>query len=240
MKYVIGVLVFCGVIACACVLFAQTPVDPSGHWVGAITLPAAEMSIEVDLTRTAAGAVEGTFGRPDRQLRGLRLARVVANGRAISFAIKNSKAGEHFQGILFADGQTISGEVTSSLGTAPFSLTRDGDARVTRTRVSAPLSGAIEGRWSGAATSNGTSIRVGLVMTNNTDGTSSGMLITAEGMEIGVTSIAQDGARVAIDLSNLGATYAGTLNEGATQLAGTFTQGEVTMPLVFERATMSR
>jgi hypothetical protein len=236
MKYAIGVLVFAGMlIACASLLFAQSAIDPSGHWVGTITIPGGEMPIEVDLSRNAAGVIEGTFGRSDQPLRGLRLAKVAADGRAISFAIKNSKASEHFQGILFADNQTLSGEVTSALGTAPFTLTRSGDPRLTTTRVGAALSKAIEGRWSGSANAGGAPIRVGLVFANNADGTATGTLITAEGMEIGVTSVVEDGSHVTIDLSNLDARYAATLNPEGTELTGTFTQGPANLPLVLQR-----
>ena len=74
-------------------------------------------------------------------------------------------------------------------------------------------------------------------MTNHADGTSTGALVNRGegGLEIPVR-ITQDGARVTLDVPALGGSYAGTLNENATELTGTYSQGGRSAPLIFKHA----
>jgi hypothetical protein len=52
-RYAVGLLIFIAALCCATFVFAQTPVDPTGHWEGSITVPFGEVRIEVDITRDA-------------------------------------------------------------------------------------------------------------------------------------------------------------------------------------------
>ena len=90
-------------------LIAQTSVDPSGHWVGAVLTPNMEVAIEVDLTKEG-DELSGTFANPDQNLRGLPLGSVAVDGRSVSFQVRGSAPGERtFKGILSDDGESMSG-----------------------------------------------------------------------------------------------------------------------------------
>ena len=73
------------------VLFAQPAGDPSGHWTGAIHVPAfngdspREVAIEIDLASNAGGKLAGTFGQPAQNVKGLPLSSVSLKGKAVSF-----------------------------------------------------------------------------------------------------------------------------------------------------------
>lgn len=243
MKYAVGLLIFIAAMVCASVLFAQeavsgrpvaTAVDPSGHWVGTVTAPFGEVRVEVDITRTG-DRLTATLNQPAQRVRALPLRNVTLDGRAIGFEVSGSGA---FQGILFADGRTIGGDFTTRDGSAPFNLTREGDAV-----VDAPLSGPaitadLEGRWTGVLEAGGRQLRFALVLANQADGTSVGRVVSIDegGLEVPV-GIAQSGRAVTLDIRMTSAKYSGTLNTDGTELTGTFAQGDLTLPLVFRRDT---
>jgi hypothetical protein len=83
-------------------LLAQTAVDPSGHWAGAIHVPpfngasSREIGIDVDLVKKADGALAGTFGQPAQNLKGLPLGKITVEGAAVTFELKASSGGGLF------------------------------------------------------------------------------------------------------------------------------------------------
>jgi hypothetical protein len=215
--------------------YAQPASDPTGHWEGGIAAPSGEIRIELDLGRKPGGAFFGTLGNPAKKLTGLPLAAVTVQGDSVRFEIKGSLGSEVFQGTLLPDGRTLAGEFSTQGGAAPFSLTRTGDARFEATPRSPAITRQLEGAWSGSVEADGKRITLLLKLTNHGDGTSTGVLVSAEGMEIAITRIAQDGASVRLDVSRVGGAYEGKLDSEAGELAGTWTQGPVSLPLTFKR-----
>jgi hypothetical protein len=55
-------------------------------------------------------------------------------------------------------------------------------------------------------------------------------------LEVPLSKIAQNGANVTLGLDAVNGSYSAELKAGGTELAGTFHQGEVTLPLNFKRA----
>jgi hypothetical protein len=210
--------------------------DPSGHWEGAINIPGGEIPFQVDLSKNAQGKLVATYSRPENDLRGLPLANVTLDGRAIAFDL-TVDGGAKFQGIFYADGKTISGDVTAAIGSAPFSLTRTGDAALTSTPPNAPIDKALEGVWHGTLALPGRKLRLVLRLSNESDGTSTGTIISVDqgGIEFSL-GIAQKATSLTLNTPAIGGDfYAGALN-AAGELAGTFTQGQATVPLTFLRA----
>ena len=99
MRFINGpILVASLLLVPAPVLRAQT-VDPSGHWTGAIHIPAyngasaREIGIDVDIANAAGGGLEATFGQPAQHIKGLPLGKVALDGNAISFELKANGGG---------------------------------------------------------------------------------------------------------------------------------------------------
>jgi len=210
--------------------------DPSGHWEGAINIPGGEIPFQVDLSKNAQGKLVATYSRPENDLRGLPLANVTLDGGAIAFDL-TVDGGAKFQGIFYADGKTISGDVTAAIGSAPFSLTRTGDAALTSTPRNGPIDKALEGVWHGTLALPGRKLRLVLRLSNESDGTSTGTIISVDqgGIEFSL-GIAQKATSLMLNTPAIGGDfYAGALN-AAGELAGTFTQGQATVPLTFLRA----
>ena len=227
-------------------LSAQTNEDPSGHWEGTISAPFGEVLIEVDLAKNAKGELAGTFGQPAQELngralsklKGLPLARVAVNGKAVAFQIKVTAEGGAFDGLLLADGKSMAGDFTSQGGTVPFKLTRTGEARIEPPPKSPPISKAMEGIWNGALDVQGKQVRLVLKMSNQPDRTSTGSLASIDegGVEVPV-AIAQKAEHLTLEVKVTGGSYAGALNAAGTELVGTYTMHGIALPLTFRRAS---
>lgn len=234
MRAVLATLLVVSLLAAATAARAQS-VDPSGHWEGAITIPGGEIPFQVDLAKNAAGKLTATYSRPENGLKGLPLANVTLDGRAIAFDL-TVDGGAKFQGIFVADG-TISGDVTAPIGSAPFSLTRTGDAQVIAAPRNAPISQAFEGTWNGTLSLEGRNLRLVLRMSNASDGTAAATIVSVDqgGIEFPL-GLTQKAATITLNTPSIGGDfYTGALTD-AGELKGTFSQGSVTAPLTFVRA----
>lgn len=224
-------LAFVIVLCTTTLLLAQVPADPTGHWDGAITAPFGEVKMAVDLTRDG-GDLKGTFTAG--QLNGIPLGNVVMDGRAITLKIGR----ETFQGILFADGRTISGDYNGPAGSAPFNLTRTGDAIVEPPTRNPAIAREFEGQWGGALDVQGRTLRVILRLSNEVDGTSRATFVSVDegGLEM-PSAVAQQGSNLVLNVKMTGGGYAAVLNTAGTELAGTYTLQGMALPLTLTRTT---
>jgi hypothetical protein len=225
-------------------LLAQTAVDPSGHWTGAIHVPpfngagSREVPIEVDLTKNAGGALAGTFSQSGQNLKGLPLASVALDGAAVTFELRAGTGGGIFHGKL-SSPTTMTGEFTTTEGAynIPFDLTRAGDANIAAVPKSARVGQELEGRWSGIIDAGGKQERLVLTMTNQRDGTAIGTIVDLDGSNVEIpVALTQHASALTVDIKVVGATYAATMSPGG-ELVGTWTQGPVKLPLTFTRVT---
>ena len=213
-------------------LRAQTAADPSGHWEGAIDIPGNSIQFELDLAKNGAGELMGVVTSRDAK-GGLPLARIAVEGRSVTFYARSDQP---FHGVLSPDARSISGDTTLSGYTLPFSMSRTGDARIEPPATGAPITRELEGTWNGALTVDGTALRLVLAMSNQPGGLSVGrMELVDEGGLIVPVVIAQSSSRVNVELRGVRGSYTGTLNGDGTELAGTWTNGSISVPLTFRR-----
>jgi hypothetical protein len=221
--------------------YAQAPVDPSGHWAGAIHVPSfngagsREIAIEIDLATNDGGVLGGTFSQPDQNVKGLPLSNVSREGRAVSFEIKTSGGGV-FRGMQ-ADAMSISGEFVTTQGgyTIPFDLKRAGEARIAPAPKSPPIGKELEGTWNGTIEVGGKSERLVLKMINQADGTAIGTIQDIDGSNVEIpVAMTQKASNLTLDLTVVGASYTAVLN-GDNELVGSWTQGPVNLPLTFKK-----
>ena len=224
------------VLAPAAALRAQTAVDPSGHWEGSIKMPNMEVNIEIDLAKNSKGEMAGTFGQPAQGVKGLPLSTVAVENRSVRFVVKGGADPATFEGVLAADGQSLAGEITQSGATGALKLTRTGDARIAPPPKNAPIGKELEGTWNGALDLGGRQMRIVLKMANQPDGTATGTVVSADGSGVEIPiAMTQKAASVTIDVASVGASFVGALNATGTELAGTWTQGQASLPLTFKR-----
>lgn len=217
-------------------LLAQTAFDPSGHWEGTVQAPTMEVKFEIDLTKNSKGELEGTFGQPVQNLKGLSLSSFVLEGKLIRFQIKGAPGERVFEGALGGDGKYMSGDYTQSGYAMPFSMTRTGDARIEARVRSAPIGKELEGTWNGTLDVNGIQRRLVLTMSNQSDTATASIVNVEEGLEIPITTITQDASNLILEVKAVGGSYSGALNQERTELVGTWTQGPAVLPLIFRLA----
>ena len=228
-------------IAPAASVFAQAAPDPSGHWSGAIHVPpfngasAREVGVEIDLAKNNKGVIDGRFSQPAQNVKGLPLSNVSVNGRAIAFELKATNGGGLFRGTL-ADAGTISGEFVTAEGgyNIPFDLKRTGDAQIAPAPRNAPIGKELEGSWNGTIDVGGKSERLVLKMTNHADGTSTATILDLDGSNVEIpVGITQSGTHLTVEVAAVNAAYTAVLT--GSELAGTWAQGGLSLPLTFTR-----
>ena len=213
-------------------LLAQTA-DPGGHYEGAISSPAGEMALQIDLTKTARGDIAGTLTIPAQKLTGFPLTDVVVKDQDVSFAIATSGGG-YYRGEL--QGNRISGEFSTQMGAFPLDFERTGAARAYELPKSARVGHELEGVWNGLLDVEG-GMRVTLKLSNQADGTSSGTLISVDENDLSVpVVIAQDGATLSLTLPMIGSSFVGAVNTAGTEVSGTYTTSRgLALPLVLKK-----
>src|SRR5262245_21660956 len=188
-------------IALAAVLLSPTPllcaqtVDAVGHYEGSVSSPAGELTLEIDLTRTANGQMAGTLTIPMQKLKGLPLSNVVVSGKDVSFDVATSGGG-YFRGEL--DEKGISGEFSMQGGGFELAFARAGAAHTYAVPASAAIGKELEGQWKGTLDVDG-GMRVIVNLANHPDGTSSGTVVSVDENNLTVpAAIAQDGAKLTL------------------------------------------
>jgi hypothetical protein len=215
----------------------QTAAAPSGHWEGTIQAPETEVKIEIDLAANDKGNLAGTYGEPAQGVKGFPLSSVALEGRSLRFVVKGGDAPATFDGLLSADGRSISGTLVQRDYSLPFTMMRTGDARIAPAPKNAAIGKELEGTWNGTLELGTKPMRLVLSVANQPDGTAVGTIVSPDGSGVEIPiAIAQKASSVTIDVTSVGAAYVGVLNTGATELAGTWRQRSSTMPLTFRRA----
>jgi hypothetical protein len=210
-------------------LYAQT-----GHWEGVIQLPAGEIPIQVDLDRNSAGEFRGSFSNSSEHLQGFPLADIGMKGREVYFQIKGTPGNRAFIGTLAPDSKTMTGEFKQSQFTLRFVLSRAGEAHVAPIAKLATVPKELEGIWNGSADVSGQSMQLVLNLANQTDGSASGTIHTlADDLEIPVSELKQTASDITLELKAIGGTITASLN--GAQLAGTYTQGATSFPVMFRK-----
>ena len=219
------------------VAFLIQTMDPSGHWVGSISIPEMLLQIEVDIDKKANGQLVATFGQPEQGVKGLPFSSVTIEGRAIRLVLKSGPESSTFEGTLSQDGQELSGTATQSGMSAPFKLARTGDARVAPAPKNAPISPRLEGTWTGALDVNGVPQRLIMKMANQPDGTSVATVMSPDGSGVEIPiAITQEGNQIAVDVPSVGASFAGVLDAAGSAITGTWEQAGMALPVTFRRA----
>ena len=211
----------------------QAAAPPSGQWVG--TLPA-EPGLEMEINLDRKGAEwYGTISVPQQGAKGLPLGVVTVKSQTVTFTLQGAAGDPRFSGELSADGKTISGTFTQGGGSLPLSLAWKGPPKFGVPQKSTPITKDFAGPWEGTLDVNGTTLHLRLVLANGSAG-ATGVLVSLDqnNAELPISTITQDSTRLKLDLSMISGAFDGELKDG--ELAGTWTQGPISRPIVFKRA----
>jgi hypothetical protein len=235
MRVLVGSLLSAVLLVASQALLAQA-VDPSGHWEGAVQMAGQELRVEFDLAKNAKGELVGTFSQPLQGVKGLPLSSLSVEGRSVRFALKAGPDVSTFVAALSADGKTLAGDASQRGESAPFSLTRTGDARIAAAPKNAAIGKQLEGTWNGTLDLGDRQMRLVVKMANQPGGGAAGTVMSPDGSGVEIPiAMAQKDASVTIDVPSVGAGFAGAFNAERTEIAGTWTQGGSSLPLTLRR-----
>ena len=211
----------------------QSTPAPSGHWVG--TLEAGvSLGVEVDLAQQGASIWRGTFSVPAQGQKGVPLSDITVKNTSVEFAIKGGMGDPRFKGELSADGKTITGTFSQGGGLVPLTLTWKGEPQFEAPIKNAAVSKTVLGTWEGTLDVKGTMLRLVLTLANGPDG-ATGRLVSVDqnNFEIPVSRITEEGSRLKLVITMVSGGFEGDVK--GDEIAGTWTQGPLSLPLVFKR-----
>jgi hypothetical protein len=205
----------------------------AGHWTGTIAGP--ELAVEIDLVQKGGTAWHGTISIPAQGTKGIPLSEVSVKGTAVAFTIPGAPGNPHYAGTLSADGKTIAGDFMQGGATLLLRLTRQGEPKFEVPQKSSPITKDLVGNWEGSLDVKGQILRLVLKLANGANG-ATGVLVSLDqnNLEIPVATITQQGSRLKLLVTMISGTFDGELK--GDELAGTWTQGPLNLPLVFKRA----
>jgi hypothetical protein len=139
-----------------------------------------------------------------------------------------------FKGELSADGKTITGTFSQAGVSVPLTLTWKGEPQFEAPIKNAAVSKAVLGTWEGALDVKGTMLRLVLTLANGPDG-ATGKLVSVDqnNFEIPVSRITEEGSRLKLVIAMVSGGFEGDVK--GDEIAGTWTQGPLSLPLVFKR-----
>jgi uncharacterized protein len=208
--------------------------DLSGHWEGILQAPEMMIDFQIDIARAPGGEYIGTISLPSEKLHGLPLKVVTLSGQAVGF---NARSDQTFAGTLSDDGNSMTGEFTMQGGSAPFRLTRSGDARIEAPPTSPKISERLAGTWNATVGTRQGGVSVVLTLSNTGEGRSMGSLVNLHdgGIELPL-AIEETASGVTLRTTPIDSSFSGTLSADGTVLDGTLRQRTQSVPVTFRRA----
>lgn len=209
--------------------------DMRGHWTGSLETPAGPLAIEVDLDKSASGWV-GSVSIPAQGANGLPLDAISFTDGKASFHFKGLPGDPTFAGALSSDGKSLEGTFSQGPVMLPLKLTLAGDPKVELPKANPAVAQQFVGNWEGTIPA-GPGLRVILTIANGKDGAEATMVSVDQGnAQIPVAGIAQNGAKLSLDLKAVGGGYEAEISGDGAQLNGTFTQAGNSFPLQLKKS----
>jgi hypothetical protein len=217
----------------------------AGRWNGIAQIPGLPLHVTIDLDRDASGNWIGSIVIPELNMKGQPLQDIAQRDGTVAFAIKGALAEAKAEPARFEtrfDGDsTLSGTFTQAGNRAPVSFTRSGDAQVDRPPHSTAVAKEFEGKWIGEYELMGYPRHVTVTFTNHAGAPASVefLIVGKKNNNLPVDLVTQSGDFVRIESHEIGINFEGRLQGDRGQLAGTYEQGPIELPLVLRRPTGS-
>ena len=210
---------------------AQSNPDPSGHWEGSIRAPFGEIPIALDLWRDATGQVAAAFSRGDGSISGFPLTSVELKGAELRLELKASGGGI-FRGSLV--NGTLMGTFAAFAGTVPFDVKRTGEPQIVKAPENAAISKRLEGMWTARLAVGADQMTFTMTLANTGTGTATAVIADDHGVNVPL-KITEDGPHVSFEIISARGTFTGTLNDGASEITGTYVEGPLNASATFKR-----
>jgi len=202
-----------------------------GRYEGVLKAPNGDTSIALDLEKNAKQVWIGSFdiNLPNAP-KGIPLEKLTVDGDNVSWQMN----GGAFKAKLNAEQKTLNGSASAAGGEVPFALKRTGDAKVNLPPPSTPITKEFIGPWEGTVEMQpGQPLRLLAIFATDANGKGMGEIVSIDqgGVKIPISTFTQNGSKLNFEIRSVGGSYAGTLNEAKTEIAGEWSQAGRTAPL---------
>jgi hypothetical protein len=223
--------------ALAVCAFAQSRPPAAAHWEGVIHVPNRDMKIAIDLDQNEKGEWIGDLDFPQEGMTDFPLSHIAVEGNTVKFEMAGIPGDPSFDGEISPDGKILAGDFGQGGGSVPGELKWVSEPKVVLPARNTAIAKEFEGSWEGSIPGpDGQAHAAVLKLANGADGRATGLIVGREGMEFGVSSIAQTGSRLQFEVKAIGGMFSGELK--GDELTGTWKAGgSREFPLAFRRAS---
>jgi hypothetical protein len=179
---------------------------------------------------------------PPQGVRGFAFDTIKLDGTAVEFTLTGLPGDPHFTGQLASDGQSITGELAQGGAAMPFHLARGTKPPAQPDANAVPAKGeagkGVAGKWRGSIKpAPGVELRLEADLRAAADGKLSGDLFSLDqgGGALPIETLTEKDGAVQFDLPRIRGGFSGKLNADGSEIAGEWSQGGRTTPLVFKR-----
>jgi uncharacterized protein len=228
MKNKLLILLF--LLGLSCQVFGQTPPkDFEGSWHGALEVGGQKLRVVVTVTKSDAGVYAGKVESVDQNAT-IPIDTISVTGDAVRLEIKSLAV--VFEGTLNKERTEVTGTFTQSDQKLPLTLKRS-DQKAENPPVTKDFVGA----WQGTLEAGGQKLRLVVTVTKSDAGVYSGKFESLDqAATIPIDTITVNGDAVRLEIKTPPIVFEGTLNKERTEVTGTFTQGDQSIPLTFKRS----
>jgi len=216
---------------------------PEGRWTGSVAIPGRELPLVVDLAPDTSGAWTGSFVMPGLGIKGAPLANIAVTSGNVTFdtggrLVSDAHGPATFTARLTQDG-ALSGEMKQGGNTAPFSLTRSGDAQVERAVRSTPVGPELAREWQGDYEMSGYPRHVTIGFENHPDAaaTATFVIVGKQTNNLPVDLVTAEGEFVRIESQANQVAFEGRLLKESGELEGVIELGSLEVPIVMRRSS---
>jgi hypothetical protein len=230
----IGSLVLIAVLASMVAPVCQAQTQLAGDWQGTLSAGSVQLRLVLHVTASKDGSTAATLDSVDQGAYGIPVTTVTLKDSKFNFAVDavyGTYAGTVNKNASEIDGIWSQGQ--------PIDLNFHRSA--TPLPPPAPPKPApptdIDGTWTGTLNTGATELHLIFKVVNTQDGLTSQMQSPDQSpIWIPASSVTRVGATLIITMNGLGATFEGAISGDLGSIDGSFTQGNVKLPLLLKRA----
>lgn len=233
-------------LALATIPFCAAQTNLAGNWEGTLDTGGGTFHIVWHAVAAPDGTLTSTFDNIDQNILGIKVKNLALKGSDLTMSVDDTVSinGQDvpirgdFAGKLSSDGNEVDGTWTQTepeQPAAPIKLKRAA-AQPSSSATSASRPGVV-GDWSGTLNAGPAKLRLLLHIKAAQDDTFSGTLDSLDqgANDIPISTVEFKDGKLNLNVAAVNGTYEGTLNKDATEITGTWTQGQP-LELSFKRA----
>jgi hypothetical protein len=205
----------------------------AGDWQGTLSAGSVQLRLILHLTAAKDGSLTATMDSVDQSVYAIPVTSVTLKDSKFSLVVDAVHG--TYEGMVNKDTSEIDG--TWSQG-QPLELDFKRAPATPPPAAAKPAAPSdIDGNWTGALNTGATELRIIFKIVNTQDGLTAQMQSPDQSpVWIAASSVTRVGATLVITMQGIGATFEGAISGDLGSINGSFTQGNVKLPLVLNRA----